>query len=83
MIIKPFSRQLKAAAETIAKAPSSMVLPPKFFLTPSNAHNKENESETIESIRDFVAQIPQAVKQRKVLDIKPGAIQDPVAKLFR
>ena len=45
--------------------------------------NQENENETVGSIREFVARIPQAVKERKIEDIAPGAIHDPVAKLFR
>ena len=80
MIIKPFSRRLKAAAETIAKAPSSMILPPSSFFVASTL---DNENDTIGSIQDFVARIPQAVQQRKARDIQPGAVHDPVAKLFR
>lgn len=82
MIIKSFSRQLKAAAETMVKAPSSMVLPPAFF-TPSVLSNGTKEGDFVSSIRDFLARIPQAVEQRKVRDIAPGAASDPVAKLFR
>lgn len=82
MIIKPFSRQLRAAAETMVKAPSSTVLPPAFF-TPSVVSNGTKEGDSVSSIRDFVARIPQAVQQRKVLDIAPGDASDPVAKLFR
>ncbi|KAG7347368.1 metal-dependent protein [Nitzschia inconspicua] len=86
MIIKPFSRQLKAMAETVVKAPSKMGMSPTVLLAPNNISStsrRVNAKDIIGSIQEFVAQIPHAVKQRKDDDIEPGAFNDPVAKLFR
>jgi hypothetical protein len=37
----------------------------------------------VTTIQDFVARIPQAVKERKLKEIEPGVSNDPVAGLFR
>jgi hypothetical protein len=77
MIIKPFPRHLKAAVETIAKTPTSILPPPSFFVS------SNNDNDIIDNMRDFVTRVPQVVKKRKDLDIQPGCSTDPVANLFR
>jgi hypothetical protein len=79
MILNPLSR-LKVAAETIAKASSSVPLPPSFFF--ASLHGSP-ESDSIYTIEEFVASIPEAVRKRKVENIEPGAPNDPVSRLFR
>ena len=85
MIIKPFSRRLQAAAETMVKAPNSKSIPPSLFLASAvkQRHNNNNNANPIRTIQDFVARIPEVVAQRKQHDIAPGSAKDPVAKLFR
>jgi len=43
----------------------------------------KKESGRIRNIRDFVDRIPEAVHLRKTKNIEPGALDDPVARLFR
>jgi len=43
----------------------------------------DEKSKTIRNIQDFIDQIPDAVNLRKTENIEPGAVNDPVARLFR
>jgi cysteine dioxygenase len=49
--------------------------------TGSNTTNTTNTK--IRHIQDFINEIPEAVTQRKIENIEPGAYNDPVARLFR
>jgi len=49
----------------------------------SDSTSGNNNSTDIRTIQEFIAEIPEAVNQRKIDTIEPGADNDPVAQLFR
>ena len=73
MILKPFSRRLFSAAETMVKAPSTKPhLPPSLFLA-SAVKQRHNNNSTIRTMQEFVARIPDVVAERKQHNILPGS----------
>lgn len=80
----PFSTM---PADVVSTSPTCVLSP---FLARASASlvvqkkkKEENQNQLLFSLEEMVQEIPAALTKRKLLNIEPGAPQDPVCHLFR
>jgi hypothetical protein len=73
-------------ADVVSTSPTCVLSP---FLARASASvekekkKEENQNQLLFSLEEMVQEIPAALTKRKLLNIEPGAPQDPVCHLFR
>ena len=69
------------ATDTLSTSPNSVRALNALFL--EREGKEQQDIDRIHLLDEFIKNLPDAVLKRKVEDIAPGSINDPVSMLFR